>query len=258
MGKIIAITNQKGGVGKTTTALNLSASLALAGEKILVLDSDPQGNLTSGFGVKKEFLRRGLYEVYLGKLNITDTIVETGINNLFVIPASMDLFAAEIELLEKSGDRESALNKLLKPIKSEFRFIFIDCPPSFGLLTLNALIASESVLVPVQCEYFAMEGLSLLIKLLWRIRGGFNETLDMEGILLTMYNRHIALSRQVADDIKRIFKSKVYDTVIPRNIILAESPSYGKPAVIYAPNAPGTQAYIALAKEVLNDNSLLF
>jgi len=170
----------------------------------------------------------------------------------------MDLFAAEIELLEKSEDRELTLRNLLYPIKSEFRFIFIDCPPSFGLLTLNSLIASESVLVPVQCEYFAMEGLSLLIKLLWRIRGGFNETLDMEGILLTMFNRHIALSRQVADDIRRIFRSKVYDTVIPRNIILAESPSYGKPAVIYAPNAPGTQAYIALAKEVLNDNSLLF
>ncbi|MCX8070704.1 MAG: AAA family ATPase, partial [Thermodesulfovibrionales bacterium] len=160
MGKIIAITNQKGGVGKTTTALNLSASLALSGEKILVIDSDPQGNLTSGFGVKKEYMKRGLYEVYVGKLNICDAIIETGINNLFIIPASMDLFAAEIELLEKSEERELALHNLLKTIKSEFRFIFIDCPPSFGLLTLNALIASESVLVPVQCEYFAMEGLS--------------------------------------------------------------------------------------------------
>lgn len=257
MGKIIAITNQKGGVGKTTTALNLSASLALTGEKILVIDSDPQGNLSSGLGVKKE-QKKGLYEVYSLKIGIREAILNTEITNLHLVPASMDLFASEIELLERTENRESALKTFLKEIKHEYRYIFIDCPPSFGLLTLNALIAGESVLVPVQCEYFAMEGLSLLIKLLWRIRGGFNETLDLEGILLTMYNRHIALSRQVADDVRRIFKTKVYDTVIPRNIVLAEAPSHGKPAVLYAPNSPGAQAYIALAKEILNDNSLLF
>ncbi len=258
MGKVIAITNQKGGVGKTTTALNLSASLALAGENILVIDSDPQGNLTSGLGIKKDQLKRGLYELYTGKIRLEEALSPTEIPNLFVLPASMDLFAAEIELLERSDNREMSLLKLLAPIKDNWKYVFIDCPPSFGLLTLNALIASESVLVPVQCEYFAMEGLSLLIKLLWRIRGGFNETLDMEGILLTMFNRHIALSRQVAEDIRRIFKSKVYDTVIPRNIVLAESPSHGKPAVLYAPNSAGAQAYVALAKEILNDNSLLF
>ncbi|MEW6115687.1 MAG: ParA family protein [Nitrospirota bacterium] len=257
MSRIIAITNQKGGVGKTTTALNLSASLALANENILIIDSDPQGNLTSGFGIKKEQIKADLYDIYCGKATVDDAIMQTLIPNLHVLPTSMDLFAAEIELLEKPR-RETTLCDLLKPLKPKYRFIFIDCPPSFGLLTLNALVAAESVIVPVQCEYFAVEGLSLLIKLLWRVRGSFNETLDLEGILLTMYNRHIALSRQVADEVRRVFKSKVYDTVIPRNIILAESPSHGKPAVLYSPNSTGAQGYIALAKEILNDYNLLF
>ncbi|MBI5212032.1 MAG: ParA family protein [Nitrospirae bacterium] len=256
MGKIIAITNQKGGVGKTTTALNLSASLALANENILVVDSDPQGNLTSSFGLRSR-MNSGLYEVYTGKATVEDVMLQTLIPNLYILPTTMDLFAAEIELLDKA-DREMTLKNMLKPLKKKFRYIFIDCPPSFGLLTLNALVAAESVLVPVQCEYFAMEGVSLLIKLLWRIRGSFNETLDMEGILLTMYNRHIALSRQISEDVRKMFKSKVYDTVIPRNIILAESPSHGKPAVLYAPNSSGAQGYIALAKEILNENNLLF
>ncbi len=256
MGKIIAITNQKGGVGKTTTALNLSASLALANEDILVIDSDPQGNLTSGLGIKN-IAKTGLYEVYSGKISMEEAMQQTLIPNLYILPTSMDLFAAEIEMLERPG-RENTLKTLLKPFKGRFRYIFIDCPPSFGILTLNALVAAESVLVPVQCEYFAMEGLSLLIKLLWRIRGGFNEFLDMEGILLTMYNRHLALSRQISEDVRRIFKSKVYDTVIPRNVILAESPSHGKPAVLYAPNSSGAQGYIALTREILNDNNRLF
>ena len=257
MGKIIAITNQKGGVGKTTTALNLSSSLALSDVNILVVDSDPQGNLTSGFGIKKDQIKADLYEVYVGRSPIQDAIVQTLIPNLHVLPTSMDLFAAEIELLEKT-DRENKLKNILKPLKNNYEYIFIDCPPSFGLLTLNALVAAESVIVPVQCEYFAVEGLSLLIKLLWRVRGSFNETLDLEGILLTMYNRHLALSRQISDEVRRVFKSKVYDTVIPRNVILAESPSHGKPAVLYAPNSTGAQGYITLAKEIMNDNGLLF
>ncbi len=257
MGKIIAITNQKGGVGKTTTALNLSASLALANENILVIDSDPQGNLTSGFGMKKDQIKAGLYEVYTGKAAMEDAVHQTLIPNLYVVPTSMDLFLSEIELLEKA-DRETRLRAFLKPLKDRFRYILIDCPPSFGILTLNALVAAESVLVPVQCEFFAVEGLSLLIKLLWRIRGGFNETLDLEGILLTMFNRHLALSRQISEEVKRVFKSKVYDTIIPRNVILAESPSHGKPAVLYAPNSTGAQGYIALAKEILNEHNLLF
>jgi chromosome partitioning protein len=257
MGKIIAITNQKGGVGKTTTALNLAASLALSGEDILIVDSDPQGNLTSGYGIKKDTMNAGLYEIYTGKASVDETMRQTIIPNLYIIPTSMDLFAAEIELLDK-GEREITLKTCLKPLRNRFKFIFIDCPPSFGLLTLNALVASDSVIVPVQCEFFALEGLSLLIKLLWRIRGSFNETLDMEGIVLTMYNRHIALSRQISEDVRRVFRSKVYDTVIPRNVVLAESPSHGKPAVLYAPNSSGAQAYLALAKEMLNDNTTLF
>jgi len=257
VGKIIAITNQKGGVGKTTTALNLSSSLALSDVNILVVDSDPQGNLTSGFGIKKDQITTDLYEVYVGRYSAQDAIVQTLIPNLHLLPTSMDLFAAEIELLEKT-DREKKLINILKPLKNNYEYIFIDCPPSFGLLTLNALVAAESVIVPVQCEYFAVEGLSLLIKLLWRVRGSFNETLNLEGILLTMYNKHLALSRQISDEVRRVFKSKVYDTVIPRNVILAESPSHGKPAVLYAPNSTGAQGYITLAKEIMNDNGLLF
>ena len=257
MNKIIAITNQKGGVGKTTTALNLSSSLALANVNILVVDSDPQGNLTSGFGMKKNRMKADLYDVYSGKAPVQDAIIPTLIPNLRLLPTSMDLFAAEMELLDRN-DREEKLKSILRPLRSEYQFIFIDCPPSFGLLTLNALVAAESVIVPVQCEYFAVEGLSLLIKLLWRVRGSFNESLDLEGILLTMYNRHLALSRQISEEVRRVFKSKVYDTVIPRNIVLAESPSHGKPAVLYAPNSTGAQGYITLAKEIMNDNSLLF
>lgn len=257
MGKIIAITNQKGGVGKTTTALNLSSSLALSDVNILVIDSDPQGNLTSGFGIKKDQMKADLYDVYTGKSAVQDAIVQTLIPNLHLLPTSMDLFAAEIELLDKT-DREKNLKNILKPLRNKYQYIFIDCPPSFGLLTLNALVAAESVIVPVQCEYFAVEGLSLLIKLLWRVRGGFNEALDLEGILLTMFNRHLALSRQISEEVRRVFKSKVYDTIIPRNVILAESPSHGKPAVLYAPNSTGAQGYITLAKEIMNDNNLLF
>ncbi len=256
MSKVIAITNQKGGVGKTTTALNLSAYLALEKEKVLVIDSDPQGNLTSGIGIKKEQMKYSLYDVYTGGIAMRDALIQTEIPGLSVISATMDLFGAEIDLLERS-EREKTLRQLIEPLKKEFSFILIDCPPSFGLLTLNALVASNSVLIPVQCEYFALEGLSLLIKLLWRIRGSFNEALDLEGILLTMYNRHISLSKQISEEVRKVFKSKVYDTVIPRNITLAEAPGHGKPAALYAPSSPGSKAYADLAKEILNDNTLL-
>lgn len=256
MSKVIAITNQKGGVGKTTTALNLSAFLALDKESVLVIDSDPQGNLTSGIGVKKEQMKYGLYDVYAAGVPVHEAVLPTDIPGLHVITATMDLFGAELDLLEKS-ERETTLRRAIEPLKKDFRYILIDCPPSFGLLTLNALVASNSVLIPVQCEYFALEGLSLLIKLLWRIRGSFNEGLDLEGILLTMFNRHISLSKQIAEEVRKVFKTKVYDTIIPRNIILAEAPGHGKPVAIYSPNSPGAKAYSDLAKEVMNDNTLL-
>jgi chromosome partitioning protein len=254
--KVIAITNQKGGVGKTTTALNLSAFLALDKEEVLVIDSDPQGNLTSGIGIGKEQMKFSLYDVYAGGVPAHEAIAEANVPGLHVIPATMDLFGAELDLLEKS-ERETTLRRVIEPLKKDFKYILIDCPPSFGLLTLNALVASNSVLIPVQCEYFALEGLSLLIKLLWRIRGSFNEGLDLEGILLTMFNRHISLSKQIADEVRKVFKTKVYDTMIPRNIILAEAPGHGKPVAIYSPNSPGAKAYADLAKEVMNDNTLL-
>jgi len=254
--KVIAITNQKGGVGKTTTALNLSTCLALEKQRVLVIDSDPQGNLTSGIGIKKEQMKYSLYDMYAGGVPVSEALIETEIPGLFVIAATMDLFGADIDLLERS-EREKTLRHLIEPIRKEFSYIMIDCPPSFGLITLNALVASNSVLIPVQCEYFALEGLSLLIKLLWRIRGSFNEALDFEGILLTMYNRHISLSKQISDEVRKVFKSKVYDTVIPRNIALAEAPGHGKPAALYSPGSPGSKAYADLAKEILNDNTLL-
>jgi chromosome partitioning protein len=254
--KVIAITNQKGGVGKTTTALNISAAMALEGERVLVIDSDPQGNLTSGLGIKKDQIRYGLYDIYSSGAPAEEAVMETEIPRLSVITANSDLFGAEIDLLERS-ERETTLREVIASLGDEFDYIFIDCPPSFGLLTLNALVASKSVLVPVQCEYFAMEGLSLLIKLLWRIRGSFNVTLDLEGILLTMFNRHLALSHHIAEDVRKSFKSKVYDTVIPRNILLAEASGYGKPCIIYAPDSPGARAYAELAKEIINENRLL-
>jgi chromosome partitioning protein len=254
--KVIAITNQKGGVGKTTTALNLSTFLALEKEKVLVIDSDPQGNLTSGIGIKKEQMKYGLYDIYAAGVPASEALLATDIPGLSVITATMDLFGAELDLLEKS-ERETTLRRVIEPLKGDFKYILIDCPPAFGLLTLNALVASNSVLVPVQCEYFALEGLSLLIKLLWRIRGSFNEGLDLEGILLTMFNRHISLSKQIADEVRKVFKTKVYDTVIPRNIILAEAPGHGKPVAIYAPSSTGAKAYADLAREIMNDNTLL-
>jgi chromosome partitioning protein len=256
MSKVIAVTNQKGGVGKTTTALNLSTYLALEKEKVLIIDSDPQGNLTSGIGIKKEQMKYGLYDIYSGGIPVHEAVLTTEIPGLFVVSATMDLFGAEIDLLERS-EREMTLRHVIEPLKKEFSYVLIDCPPSFGLLTLNALVASNSVIIPVQCEYFALEGLSLLIKLLWRIRGSFNEGLDLEGILLTMYNRHISLSKQISDEVRKVFKSKVYDTVIPRNITLAEAPGHGKPAALYAPSSPGAKAYADLAKEIINENTLL-
>ena len=254
MGKIIAIASQKGGVGKTTTAINLAACLSVKGKKILVIDSDPQASLTTGLGIRRNGDKvLGLYEIYSKKADFQDVIIEC-IDNLFIIPSRIDLFMAEIEIFE-SEEREKKLRVLLEKIKNDFDYIFIDCPPSFSFLTLTALSAADSVLIPVQCEHFALEALRIFIKLLWRIKGNFNESLELEGILLTMFSKHLTLSRNIAEDIKKVFRSKTFETVIPRNVAIAESVMKGIPVVFFAPNALGTVAYIELADEFLKKNS---
>jgi chromosome partitioning protein len=252
MGKVIAIANQKGGVGKSTTAVNLSASLALSGEEVLIIDSDPQGNSTSGLGLKEEG-GMGLYDALSGRCGIRETIRKTAVEHLSLVASDINLLGVEIELAGKQG-RERALLEVLKDIREAYRFIIIDCPPSLGILTLNALVAADSVLVPVQCEYYALEGIGMLSRTLKLVRGSFNPSLEIEGVLLTMYDMRNALSAQVAEEIRRHFGKKVYSTVIPRNVALAEAPSHGKPIILYDARSKGAQSYISLAKEILNEN----
>jgi chromosome partitioning protein len=254
MGKTIAIANQKGGVGKTTTTINLSTSMALAEKDILVIDTDPQGNLTTGFGINRETLDKSLYDVYLDNYSIEDSIKETSIPHLYIIPSTIDLLAVEVELVNRT-DRERVLANALLKIKDRFRYIFIDCPPSLGLLTLNSLVAADSVIVPVQCEYYSLEGLSLLSRTIKLVRNSFNPNLDIEGILLTMFDQRNTLSRQVADEVRRFFRERVYKTLIPRNVTLGEAPSHGKPAILYDARSRGAQSYLSLAKEILDENS---
>jgi chromosome partitioning protein len=254
MNKIIAIVNQKGGVGKTTTAINLAASLALSGEKILLVDADPQGNSTSGIGISKDELSLTLYDVLSGRCSVTEALHRTAIENLVVVPSSIDLLGAEVELVGKEG-RESLLSEALSGIKDTYRYILIDCPPSLGILTLNALVSSDSVLVPVQCEYYALEGLSLLSRTIQLVQGAFKPSLEIEGILLTMFDTRNNLAHQVAEEVKKHFGDKVYQTVIPRNIALGEAPSHGKPVLLYDVRSRGAQSYLALAKEMLRENS---
>lgn len=249
--KVIAIANQKGGVGKTTTAVNLAASLALAGQQILIVDTDPQGNSTSGVGGERE--GAGLYDVYSRGSSITEVIRPTGVDNLSIVASSVDLMAAEVELVDRTG-RERILLDEIDKIRENYRYIFIDCPPSLGLLTLNAMVAAHTVLVPMQCEYYALEGLSSLTHTLKLVRSSFNPTLEIEGILLTMYDNRNTLSLQVAEELKKHFGDKVYETVIPRNVTLAEAPSHGKPALLYDARSKGAQSYLALAKEMLSES----
>jgi chromosome partitioning protein len=260
MAKVIAVTNQKGGVGKTTTAINLAAALALEGRKVLLVDCDAQGNATSGVGLKGERAPSGtIYEALTATDGAEQTsgadnfILPTTVQNLSIIPATRDLSGAEIELIS-FADRERRLRNFLEPLKAQFDFIIIDSPPSLGLLTLNALVAADKVLIPLHCEYFALEGLADLVATMRRVRASLNPTLDIEGVLLTMNDERTNLGQQVSKDVREFFKEKVYRTVIPRNVRLAEAPSHGLPAVTYDARSRGAEAYFAFAKEVLERN----
>ena len=255
MAKVIAVTNQKGGVGKTTTAINLAAALAIEGKNVLLVDCDAQGNATSGVGLKGERAAGGtIYEAITSNgASVHDFILQTTTPRLSLIPATRDLSGAEIELISVA-DRERRLKNLLAQLRDEFDFVIIDSPPSLGLLTLNALVAADKVLIPLHCEYFALEGLADLVATMRRVRASLNPTLDIEGVLLTMNDERTNLGQQVSKDVREFFKEKVYRTVIPRNVRLAEAPSHGLPAVTYDARSRGAEAYFAFAKEVLERN----
>lgn len=249
MGKIISIANQKGGVGKTTTSVNLGACLAFIGKKVLIVDIDPQGNATSGAGIDKGDVNQCIYDVLVDDLAIEKVIQDTAVENLYVVPATIQLAGAEIELVPTIS-REVRLKRAMDQIKDDFDYILIDCPPSLGLLTINALTASDSVLIPVQCEYYALEGLSQLLNTVRLVQKHLNHHLMIEGVLLTMLDARTNLGIQVIQEVKKYFQNKVYQTVIPRNIRLSEAPSHGEPIIIYDPKSRGAEVYLDLAKEV--------
>ncbi len=250
MGKIIAIANQKGGVGKTTTSINLSASLAAKGKKVLVIDADPQGNTTSGFGIEKNELENTIYELMLSECSIKECILNNVISGVSIIPSNVNLAAAEIELIGIDR-KEYILKREVEWIKESYDFIMIDCPPSLNLLTLNAMTTADSVLVPIQCEYYALEGLSQLIHTINLVKERLNPDLEMEGVVFTMFDSRTNLSTQVVENVKNHLSQRVFETVIPRNIRLAEAPSYGTPIHMYDPKSAGAEAYMLLADEIL-------
>ena len=253
MGKIISFANQKGGVGKTTTCINLAAYVSALGKKVLVVDMDPQGNASSGLGVNKNLKLSTLYDAIDGEKDITEVIRRTGVKGLDIIPATVDLAGAEVELVSMRS-REKVVKDLLKKIKDNYDYIFIDCPPSLGLLTINALTASNSVVIPIQCEFFALEGLSQLMNTIKLVKKHLNEEIDVEGVILTMKVSRSNLIQDVSTEIKRFFGKKVFETYIPRSIRLAEAPSHGKPIMQYDAKSKGGVAYFELAKEFLNRN----
>ncbi len=257
MGKSIAIFNQKGGVGKTTTNINLAACLAMRGKKILILDIDPQGNTTSGIGISKKGRDNTMYEVLIEEnFDPNKAILETSVDGLSILPASVKLAGAEVELVELEG-REKRLKKALDQIRDKFDYIFIDCPPSLGLLTINSLTAVDSVLIPIQCEFYALEGVSQLMSTIDLVKKNFNPNLDIQGVILSMFDGRTNLSIQVVEEVKNYFKEKVYTTVIPRNVRLAEAPSYGLPITEYDPYSKGAEAYTEFAEEFLESEGNL-
>ncbi len=253
MGKVISVSNQKGGVGKTTTSLSLAASLGVLEKKVLLIDADPQGNATSGIGITGNDFTKSSYDVLLNQCEINESIIKTKSPNLDVIPANIDLVAVEIELVDIKK-REYMLTKMLDKIKKDYDFIIIDCPPSLGLITMNALTASNSVIIPIQCEYYALEGLGKLLNTIKGIQQVHNEKLEIEGILLTMFDSRLRLSNQVKDDVKKHFSDMVFSTVIPRNVSLGEAPSHGESIIVYNSTSKGSKSYIKFAQEVINLN----
>lgn len=252
MVKVIAIANQKGGVGKTTTSVNLSACLADLGKKVLLVDLDPQGNSTSGFGFDKTKIKQSVYDILVNDIPVESVILRTEIDNLMILPATIQLAGAEIELVSIMS-RETKLKRVLDKIKYDYEYVLIDCPPSLGLLTINALTAANSVLVPIQCEFYALEGLSQLMNTVTLVQKNLNPALSLEGVVLTMFDARTNLSIQVVDEVKNHFRHKVYQTIIPRNVRLSEAPSHGQPVIRYDPKSKGAQVYFELAREVIDD-----
>ena len=252
LGRIIAIANQKGGVGKTTTSVNLSASLAFLGKKVLLIDIDPQGNATSGLGIRKGDLESCVYDVLINDEDVKEIIQKTGVENLYIVPATISLAGAEIELVSTIS-REVRLKKALQQVKTNFDFIIIDCPPSLGLLTINALTASDGLIIPVQCEYYALEGLSQLLSTVRLVQKHLNKNLMIDGVVLTMLDARTNLGIQVIDEVKRYFQDKVYRSIIPRNVRLSEAPSHGKPVILYDAKSRGSELYLEFAREVIKN-----
>lgn len=257
MGKIISFANQKGGVGKTTTCINLAAYVAAMGKKVLVLDLDPQGNATSGLGIEKEKDLKTIYDLISGDTDVNDVIKQTIVENLDIIPSTVDLAGAEIEMVQMP-QREKIIKGILDPIKDSYDFIMIDCPPSLGLITVNSLTASDSVIIPITCEFFSLEGLTQLMNTIKLIKYHLNPSIDIEGVVMTMKDKRSNLTAQVSDEILKFFGKRVFFTYIPRNIRLAEAPSHGEPILIYEPSSKGAEAYMSLAEEFLDRNKVKY
>lgn len=251
MAKVIAIANQKGGVGKTTTAVNLSSCLAYKGKKVVIIDIDPQGNTTSGLGIEKKSIDKSIYDVIINDEKIENALLPTAISNLYLCPSNIQLVGAEVELVSVIS-RETRIKVAIEELRKKNDFILIDCPPSLGLLTLNALTAADTILVPIQCEYYALEGLSQLMNTVKLVQRHLNPSLDVEGVVLTMFDARTNLSLQVVEDVKKYFKNKVYRTIIPRNVRLSEAPSFGLPIILYDPKSKGAECYMDLAQEVID------